>query len=398
MTAADKILQKALIGSNLDTKGWSKIQASLRDRAFFSAQVEEQKILYAMRQNVAEIAASRKSPSEARRDLREYLTSIGYDPGENRGTIKDLLTKRRLDIMLKTNVDQAKGYVTHLRATTPGAILAFPGYELVRVEKRKMPRDWSARWQKAGNSVGWEGAARDRFIALKTSPIWAKLSVFGNPYPPFDFNSGMGLKDVKKSVCRELGLLGENEQPKIPDPPDFNGHLQTTVPFEKGSHEFQQLTESFGDQIKYDKTNHSVEWRSDLFSRLFDDIKANWTIKLGKPSKSLMSKLPSSIDSQKLVNKQLIVTQDYLNHKRKQGGDHRVHFEQMSDQPNDIPLNKGDVDMLPSLWRSPDRVKDSHGKLFLEVDAIDGGVFCAVVDIENEPILKTFYRTKNDLA
>lgn len=70
----------------------------------------------------------------------------------------------------------------------------------------------------------------------------------------------------------------------------------------------------------------------------------------------------------------------------------------MNNQPNNIPHNKGNVDILPSLWRSPDRVKDSHRRLFLEVDAADGDVFCAVVDIENEPILKTFYRIKNDLA
>ena len=138
MSPADKILQKALIASGnlkpgdkeklVDTAGWSKVQAGLRDRAFFSSQVTEAKILHAMRQNVAELVAGGKSPSEVRRDLRAYLYSIGYDAGENRGTIKDLMTKSRLDVMMKTNADQAKGYASHLRATTTGAILAFPAY------------------------------------------------------------------------------------------------------------------------------------------------------------------------------------------------------------------------------------------------------------------------------
>ena len=103
MSPADKILQKALIASGnlkpgdkeklVDTEGWSTVQAGLRDRAFFSSQVTEAKILHAMRQNVAELVSGGKSPSEVRRDLRAYLDSIGYDAGENRGTIKDLTTK-----------------------------------------------------------------------------------------------------------------------------------------------------------------------------------------------------------------------------------------------------------------------------------------------------------------
>ena len=261
MSPADKILQKALVGSGLDTAGWSKVHAGLRDRSFFSSQVTKANILHAMRQNVADLVKAGKSPSEVRRDLRAYLGSIGYDPDKDlkpgeqsrRGTIKDLMTKSRLDIMMKTNADQAKGYVSHLRATTTGAILAFPAYELVRVERRKLPRDWSARWAAAAQKVGWEGVARrGGMIALKTSPIWAALSRFGNPFPPFDFNSGMGVRDVKKSVCREIGLLGKDEQPKIPEVPDFNGNLTAQVPMRNDDPEAKRLKDIFGDQIRFD--------------------------------------------------------------------------------------------------------------------------------------------------
>lgn len=394
MKPADKILQKALIGSGLDTKGWSKIQAGLRDRAFFSSQVTETKILYAMRQNVAELLRSGKSPSEIRRDLREYLASTGYDAGENRGTIKDLMTKSRLDVMMKTNADQAKGYASHLRATTTGAILAFPAYELVRVEQRKLPRDWNARWKSAAQKVGWEGVAQNgSLIALKTSPIWAALSRFGNPFPPFDFNSGMGVKDVKKSVCREIGLLGPNEQPQIPQPPDFNGNLSEKIPFDNTSPEYSKLREKFGDQIQYNRETHEVEWRSNLFSDKFEKGN-NFTIKLGQPTNALINKLPSSVPADTISGKSLTVDQTWLDNKRKDKvTDHRVHFEDMPSYPENIPLKKGDVDMLPSLWRNPDRVFESNGRLVLEVDAIDGGIFRAVIDIKNVPSLRTFYRT-----
>ena len=405
MSPADKILQKALIASGnlkpgdkeklVDTAGWSKVQAGLRDRAFFSSQVTEAKILHAMRQNVAELVSGGKSPSEVRRDLRAYLDSIGYAPAaQDAGTIKDLYTKARLDVMMKTNADQAKGYASHLRATTAGAILAFPAYELVRVERRKLPRDWSARWAAAAQKVGWEGVARNgAMIALKTSPIWAALSRFGNPFPPFDFNSGMGVRDVKKSVCREIGLLGKDEQPEIPQPPDFNGNLAERVPFDKGSREYAELKRKFGDQIQFNEEKREVQWRSDLFADMFDPGK-KFTIKLGEPTKALLDKLPSTVPVDSIAGKHLTINERWLDKKRKDGEtDHRIHFELMPEHPEDIPLKKGDVDMLPSLWRNPDRVFEDHGSMVLEVDAVDGGMFRAIVKPGNSPKLKTFYRT-----
>lgn len=412
MSPADKILRKALIASTngklgedeklVDTKGWSKVQAGLRDRAFFSSQVTQAKILYAMRHNVAELVKGGKSESEVRRDLREYLASIGYDADENlkpdeksrRGTIKDLMTKARLDVMMKTNADQARGYASHIRATTAGAILAFPAYELVRVERRKLQRNWDERWKSAAEEVGWEGVARNGAkIALKTSPIWMKLSRFGNPFPPFDFNSGMGVRDVKKSVCREIGLLGEDEQPKIPETPDFNGNLHASVPFDKSSSEYARLRRMFGDQIQFNEETKEVQWRSDLFADMFDPGK-KFTIKLGQATDALINRLPSSVPADTIRGKDLTVTQNWLDKGRKDKiSDHRIHFGNMPDHPEDIPLKKGDVDMLPSLWRNPDREFADGNDLVLEVDAVDGGMFRAIVKPGEKPRLKTFYRT-----
>ena len=60
--------------------------------------------------------------------------------------------------------------------------------------------------------MNWEGVARDgSFIALLTSPIWVELSRFGYPYPPFDFNSGMRVRPVGHRICKELGLLADEE-------------------------------------------------------------------------------------------------------------------------------------------------------------------------------------------
>lgn len=407
MTAAEKMLAKALVGSKLDTKEWAGVQAGLRDRAFFMAQVEDARILHAARQGVADMLESGKSQSEVRRDIRRVLSDIGYDPDKGlkegdpsrRGTIKDLLTERRLDVMIETNVGLARGYAEHLRATTEGALRAFPAYELVRVKQRKKPRDWDARWKAAAQAVGWEGVAKDGHIALKTSPIWTELSAFDSPHPPFDFNSGMGVDDVSRRECIKIGLIDEDTPPQKPPKVHLNGSLQAEVPFDNRSPEYSGLREKFGDFIQWDDRNHAVRWRENVFKENFDKG-GKFTIRAGVASNDLLGKLPNGIDPAKVQGKHLTITQGWLDKKRKKDltTDHRIHFANNPDEPDDIPLDQRDIEMLPSMWHRPDRTFESHGRLVLEVDALDGSIFRAVVDVEGNPNLKTFYRTKESWA
>lgn len=47
-------------------------------------------------------------------------------------------------------------------------------------------------------------------VALKTDEIWARLSAFGLPHPPLDFNSGMDWEDVSHTEAVEMGLIAED--------------------------------------------------------------------------------------------------------------------------------------------------------------------------------------------
>jgi len=260
MNSTEAMLRKALVGSGLDSAGWAQVQAGLRDRAFFMSEVESARILHAARSGVADILQNGRSMSEVRRELRNMLRREGYQPGEEeRGTIKDLYTKRRLDVMIRTNVDQARGYANHLNATSRGALAAFPAYEFVRVQQRREPRgDWPKRWEKACRQVNYKGVARgtSRMIALKTSPVWAALSVFGNPFPPFDWGSGMGLDDVEADVCKELGLVEKQTPPEI----HLNDSLQAETEIPPDSPEAQHLRDTFGDQVAFD--NGVAVWQT----------------------------------------------------------------------------------------------------------------------------------------
>lgn len=44
-------------------------------------------------------------------------------------------------------------------------------------------------------------------VALNDSPIWTALSRFDLPYPPYDYNSGMGRRPVSWDDARRLGLV-----------------------------------------------------------------------------------------------------------------------------------------------------------------------------------------------
>ena len=247
MTAAEKIIEKIPVPAELDSAQWNRVKAQIRDRAFISSQVASARILHELRSQVAAATEGAKSDSEIRRDLRETLSRLGYDPGGNRGTIKDLLTKARLDVIIDTNRRQARGFAQHLEATTNGALRAFPAYEFVRVYERKQPRNWLARWTAAGGTV-YPG---NRMIALKTDPIWTRISAFGSPYPPFDWGSGMGVQDVGRGECLDLGVIEPDTPPQERPEPDFNEGLSFSVPFGEGSPELKHLFDVFGDKIAF---------------------------------------------------------------------------------------------------------------------------------------------------
>ena len=267
MTAAEKILKKALIGSSLNSREWNLVQAGLRDRAFISSQVESMRILHAARRMVADRAGGQLSASEIRRDLRKVISSTGYRPPEGKeGTLQNLYSKRRLDTIIKTNVEQARGYVRHLDGMKPGAFAAFPGQELIRVRERKEKRDWATRWKNAGGRF-YNG----RMIALRDDPIWERISVFGNPFPPFDWGSGMGVRAVSRRDSIALGVVTDNEvrdkvqELKAEKPVSMNENLAVSVTPEEES----ELRQAFGDQIAI--KNGEARWRDGLVSGLKPD-------------------------------------------------------------------------------------------------------------------------------
>lgn len=208
--AAEKVRSKQVTPRAMSTAQWDMVDAQIRERAFFMAGVDNARILSAFQHVAREIAAGRMSLPEGRRKLREFLAAIGYEPAaDDAGTLKDLTSRRRLDVALQTNADLAAGWAQRKAGLLD---IANPGQELYRAKQARVPRDWASRWAEAAAAVNYEGVARGgQMVALKTSPIWVELSRFGYPYPPFDFNSGMWVRPVSDDDCEALGLLVDEE-------------------------------------------------------------------------------------------------------------------------------------------------------------------------------------------
>lgn len=206
--AVERLAGKTAVGSDLTSEQWARVPLAVRERAIFSARVEQAQTVQRIQDLLKDSLSLAKTDgvttdrSLIRAKLRQALGAVG-----DSGKLTDLASQRRLDLIIDFQTQDAYGYGKWKQdAEDPDLLAAFPAQELIRVEDRENPRDWEQRWQAAGAAVGWQGASQHAMAALKSSPIWAKLSRFDRPWPPFDFGSGMGLRDLDADEAADLGV------------------------------------------------------------------------------------------------------------------------------------------------------------------------------------------------
>ena len=216
MTAADIQRIKDLLPTSLGSDELrSSIASDILRRSVFSARMESARYLARIREVCAQVSEGSINQATARARLLETLSQMGHSPLDG-GGLTNPASIRRLNLIIDTQRQMAAS-VSRIQTQTPGTLAAYPAWELTRLVDKHVPReDWPARWRNAGESIGWEGALKDRFIALKTSPIWQALGdgaggfrdTLGNPYPPFAYSSGMAWVAVGRETCERLGLSG----------------------------------------------------------------------------------------------------------------------------------------------------------------------------------------------
>lgn len=216
---------RSILPTEFRTDLLDTIPTALRERAVFSAGVVNAEFLQRVDDSVNDLLTGTVDRATKRVQLKQLLGSLGDDSIDNTD-LTDLRSDARLNLILDTQLNQAFGYGHWQQGQQADILDQWPAQELIRViypkGGPKAERPWEDIWREAGGQ--FFGV---RMIALKNDPIWTKISRFGTPYPPFDFNSGIDVVDVDRDTAIEAGLIDENTE-IFPQSRDFNQELESS--------------------------------------------------------------------------------------------------------------------------------------------------------------------------
>ena len=253
--ALDALRVRSLLPTTASSQMLERIPAQLARRAVFSARTNSAFHLSRIADVTDAIVSGLRradggmSKAQAMQSLRESLRTLGYHPGTSGiepRSLQDFSSDRRLRLIVDMQVAFAQGYGHHTAGQERVVLDAFPCQELIREVESRVQRPWLDIWTRRGGRV-----YGDRMIALKTSPVWTAISRFGLPYPPFDFNSGMGVRDVSRSEAAALGVPGI-DSPQTPEPMSLDADLAVT-PAQRHADLHAGLLEQLGDLARIDE-------------------------------------------------------------------------------------------------------------------------------------------------
>lgn len=216
---------KQLLPTDLRTKLLQEIPAELRERAFFSAGVTNVEFLQRASDGIDGMLAGTTDRAKTRTELKKLLAELHYQPalGEE-GSLTDLSSDRRLNLILDTNLAQAQGYGHREQGQQPDVLFQWPCEEIFDTNpgQTENRRDWSQRWADLGGTF-YDG----RMIAKKGDPILTRISYFGTDYGPLALNTFWERRDVDRDEAIALEVIAPDED-ATPTSRDFNTDLQAT--------------------------------------------------------------------------------------------------------------------------------------------------------------------------
>lgn len=240
--ALEGLRARGLLPTAMSSRELQRLDRTIREHALYSARTNSETLLQGYKDTIDSLLRPRlQAPgapavvdrAAARAAMKELLFSIGYNPSTDPnqpepGSLRDLSSDPRIDLVISTNLDMAYSMAKHAVDQDPARLDAFPAQEMVRFEDRQERRPWEDRFMLAGSSSGspfgdgW-GIFSGRMVALKNHPIWHLLGSprlfpdgLGNPYPPFAFNSGMGVLDILREEAEDMGLMFPGEPAPAP--------------------------------------------------------------------------------------------------------------------------------------------------------------------------------------
>ncbi|MEO0510552.1 MAG: hypothetical protein AAF065_11910 [Verrucomicrobiota bacterium] len=386
--AVNRLDAKTVVGSNLRTRQWDAVPAAIRDRAFFSAGVENVRVLEEMKRRIAsdmvldpDVAFEGKSAFVA--DIRRTLGASG-----DSGRLTDLGSTRRLELIYDMQTVEATEFGRHEMHQTTALLDAFPARELYREAAREVPRKWRKRW--SDNKGKFYGG---RMIAKINDPIWTAISRFSRPYSPFDFGSGMGTRDIERDEAERLGVIAPEETIE-PKSQAFNAELLAGAKDYLASDAARaMLNQAFGDQIFFKKGK--AVWAGDKLMDLLDDAiakgpNAKGSFRFGAATGAAMNKAAVNELQSGIDGKSLVVDTSHLWHAMDRHGPRNLIREGSGETlAGQIPLGREEFANLNSLWMVPDRVVQEGGEGILFQRSVRGGILEMVLapNRENAAVL-----------
>lgn len=367
--AVDSVSARTPLGTALRTAEISRLPVEIRQRAFFSAAVEDTRLLESMKRDIlTRLRLERRTLADGSqgtfqrrdqflREMQQLAERYGLRPTDGtRGTLQDIGSFRRLGLIWDVQTKMAQGYSEWQMGQDPDVLDAVPALELVRKYDRRLKRDWNGLWRDAIQDLGDSTSAiitpNGRMMALKGDIIWTYISRFDQPWEPFDFNSGMGTRNLRRKLAEKHGLIKPGEKVK-PVAEPFNSGLEASM---RGisTPGKQKLKDYFGDVAEMDEKRDVIKWRGDKVDSLVKRAERRLAgetfekklkaVSFGKVDKALADRVRPIMEIDDFEFKPM--EDDIYHILNKHGEGKEIH-------PDQRPITTDDFYYLLTSWRRP---------------------------------------------
>lgn len=243
--ARQKLNQRVPVAIDLTAAQWGDVPLDIRERAFWSARIMDARFVQSMKSrlddhmNQATQTETNAAGEErlsfkvsGREDFVREMLATGKElglgnllaPAAEQGMPAKALMEgvgpTRLRLVFDTAMRSARGYGWWKEGNKQEILDAYPAAQFIRLHAVAVPRPLHE--------------AHEGEIHLKSDlAFWMdmnrrEIGGFGVPWEPFGYNSGMGTKDVPRSVCVQMGLIKPGERISNPEL-GFNEAVEASV-------------------------------------------------------------------------------------------------------------------------------------------------------------------------
>lgn len=219
--------------SPFTTQEWMQQSPAVRRGAFFSATIEDEKLLQSLRdfvqqgleegwtesQFVNNVSTWMSETRDAlgipyRQDKYRMTTMTDEERAKYDNDVRNIDSRARLRLIFRTQAELANGFRQFVTDLSPANLKSHPGWRFYR-----QPGALTKRLDHVRHENEIRLKTDLRYWLARNKPSFGGFNV---PHAPFGFNSWMRLSPVPRKQCEALGLLKPGEPVKMPDEKYFS--------------------------------------------------------------------------------------------------------------------------------------------------------------------------------